>query len=84
MSEGTRKEKTQLGFLSEQVNRVLRGHRARGAGRDQWANVEKLDHLVLERKETKVENEHVYVLSPVLNLREVILIMEHLFDRISR
>lgn len=36
-----------------QVNLVLRAHQARGAKRDQWDPVERLDHLGLERKETK-------------------------------
>ncbi|KAI9538524.1 hypothetical protein NQZ68_014285 [Dissostichus eleginoides] len=36
-----------------QVNKVLRVHQARGAGMDQWAPVERLDHQVWEKKETE-------------------------------
>ncbi|KAM7418398.1 hypothetical protein PAMA_015835 [Pampus argenteus] len=72
------KEKTQLGLLSNQVNQVPRDHQARGAGRDRWAPAERLDHLVLERKETKdlKVRQDVLVLLVLLDLwgRKVLLV----------
>lgn len=40
----------------DQVNQVLKDHRVNVAETDRWAPVESPDHLVSERRETKVES----------------------------
>lgn len=55
------KERAENLLVSAQVNQVQKDNQGRGDGRDQWVPGGSLDRLVLERKEIKVELDHIYL-----------------------
>lgn len=63
------KERAENLLVSAQVNQVQKDNQGRGDGRDQRAPGGSLDRLVLDRKEIKVELDHIY-LKQVENMLE--------------